>query len=148
MRFASIGLLVLVAIGCSDSSEETPTSPDAGADGVLVPGCDGTIPVSQLCPTPCGSWTDALEFACSHQGDMAPSPPTVGVCAAYYSVTTYGLDFFNITFYDKQTLAFSGAVLHGNDGKRICVGKIPSVQPCGDAPPTCTADGGADSAPE
>ena len=146
MRFASIGLLLFAAIGCSDSSNAG--ADDAGADPVLVAGCDGSIPEKQLCPTPCGNWTEALQFACTHQGDMAPSPPTVGVCPDYYSETTYGLDFLNITFYDKQTLAFSGAVLRGNDGKRICVGKIPSIQACGDNRPTCTADSGADSAPE
>jgi hypothetical protein len=150
MRFASIGLLLVVAMGCSDPPDETSnTSPVGAEDAGLVPGCDSTIPLSQFCPTPCGNWTDALHFACTHQGDMAPSPPVVGDCFdGYYSETIYGLDYLNIIFYDKQTLEFSGAVLRGNEGKRACVGKIPSIRACGENHPDCTAGGGADSAPE
>jgi len=155
MRLApACPLLLLLAVGCTDSPDETSGTPapvlgvDSGNDQEVVPGCDGTIPESQLCPTPCGNWTEATQFACSHQSDMAPSPPTVGECPDYYSETVWGLDSRNVFFYDKATLAFSGAVLRGNDGLRICVGKIPSVQACGDHPPTCMADGGTDSAPE
>jgi hypothetical protein len=138
MRTATTCLFLVLATGCSDSSDETQS----------VPGCDGVIPESQYCPTPCNNWIAAIKYACDPASTWYPSPPTVGECPSYYSETILGADAHNIFFYDKKTLAFSGAVLRGNDGRRICVGTIPGVEACGENTLPCSVDGGADSALE
>ena len=141
-------LLFLFIAGClsgSDAADGFGASGGSDAEVVIPPGCDQVIPLKEFCPTPCPNWTTALGYVCGGRGTGpgAPLPPTIGECAHDYSITMTALDGSGIDFYSKDTLEFEGAVIRGVDGKRYCVGTIPSIEPCGsDPPPPCSTDDG------
>ncbi len=114
---------------------------DAGSDaGAVIPqGCDEVIPVNQRCSTQCYNWTTELRFICG----TGPAAYTIGTCAHDYSITTMDMGAIYVDFYSKDTLEWEGAVQRHVDGKVVCAGTFPSIEPCGsDPPPPCSTDGG------